>query len=893
MTPRLRKLLTLLVATGIFLGGVTVVVRQVLLNSFEQLEKQATLQSSEQVVKALQAEVSQIAVVAKDYASWDEMYAFVRQFDPKFVEGNFSKLGLREMECDIAFIVDENDRDVFSVEQRITGGYYSTPASASAMSALRQQLKQIKDALGSTDRISMLRLPDGLAVFTARPIIKTDRTGPARGLLVMVRKLSAKMRERMASVSQLPVNLWDMDSAAAPVAGTAEQLPASIRDWATALHDNAQRQVRPRSSADVDGFAALLDAAGKPALVVGTRTPRAVYQQGLQTLRYLLVSIITLALLGIGVAVVLDARLQRSSRRAREREVLYRAVVEQSEEGILLLDPERQAVLECNPAFTQITGYGSETLRDSSIDAVVDPGSLPLFWSIIAPEPDALYRPPVELMLRRADGSPIEAEVSANNVVIDERNLVCLLVRDVSQRKNAEARLLDHQRKLEHLENHDALTGLPNRLYLGITLPGLIQKAARESKLLALCYIDIDNFKHVNDSSGHNIGDEFLRAVAERLRSVVSRDDLVARISGDEFVVVSQASQLTQFESIAKRITEHLRTPLTFDSRVFTTSVSVGLAVYPRDAMDASELLRTADIALFQAKQGGRNNFRFFSSDMTARVNERIVLEQALRDGLAQGQLSVHFQPVVKLRSERIVGLEALARWHHPELGNIPPSQFIPVAEDAGLIVDLGENVLRQVCAQIAAWSAAGLPVVPVAVNVSAQQLLHTDISLKIPQICAEFAVSPRLIQIEITESVVMRELDRHISTIAKLRSTGVRVSIDDFGTGYSSLSYLKHLPIDHLKIDRSFVRDMAVDSNDAAIVSAIISMAKSLRLETIAEGVETAQHAMRLAALGCDLAQGYYYSGPVPAAECAAMLQDLARRTPHVERQRPRFAHA
>ena len=270
-----------------------------------------------------------------------------------------------------------------------------------------------------------------------------------------------------------------------------------------------------------------------------------------------------------------------------------------------------------------------------------------------------------------------------------------------------------------------------------------------------------------------------------------------------------------------------------------------------------------------------------------------MLLEQALRVALAEGQLTVHYQPLIDLRGERIAGLEALARWRHPQFGDVPPAQFIPVAEDSGLIVELGDVVLRKVCGQLAEWSREGLPVVPVAVNVSAQQLQRTNIRDRVLAICAEYGVAPALLQIELTESTVMREIDRQIGALEGLRAAGVRISIDDFGTGYSSLSYLKHLPIDHLKIDRSFVRDMAVDSNDAAIVSAIISMARSLKLETIAEGVETAQHALRLASLGCDFAQGYYYSGPMPAKECRQLLVDLGRRSSPSDTVRMRVAGA
>jgi diguanylate cyclase (GGDEF)-like protein/PAS domain S-box-containing protein len=554
---------------------------------------------------------------------------------------------------------------------------------------------------------------------------------------------------------------------------------------------------------------------------------------------------------------------------------IYRAVVDQAAEAIVLVDAASHRILQVNPALGRLTGQAEPAHESVAIEALLAPGSIPLFLSAL-PGGDGGAPTPCEIELRRADGGTRSVEFSASRLDVGDGNVLCLVFRDLAQRKQAEARLLDQQRRLEHIAHHDPLTGLPNRLYLSHRLPGMIGEAARESRALAVCYLDVDNFKNVNDSSGHDVGDEFLRAIAERLRHIVSARDLVVRISGDEFVVVSGARDARIFDAIARRITGHLRNPIRIGERDLPVSVSMGIALFPGDGADATELLRNADIALYQAKQKGRDNYQFFLPEMNARVRERLRLEQALRDALANDQLGIEYQPVIDLRSGNVAALEALARWHHPDLGRVPPGQFVPIAEEAGLILELGERVLRGVCRQLAAWRASGMPPVPVAVNVSAQQLQRSDIRDRVLAICSETGVQPRLLQLEITESALMRDVDRQIAALEGLRAAGVRVSIDDFGTGYSSLSYLKHLPIDHLKIDRSFVSDMAVDANDAAIVSAIISMARSLRLETIAEGVESGQHAMRLASLGCSFAQGDYYSAALPADACQALLRQI-----------------
>jgi diguanylate cyclase (GGDEF)-like protein/PAS domain S-box-containing protein len=577
----------------------------------------------------------------------------------------------------------------------------------------------------------------------------------------------------------------------------------------------------------------------------------------------------------------LCARFHRGTGRVRgsaTEAALFRDVIEQADEAILLVDVATHLILYANPALAHLTGYVDAVLQSRSVQSLLAPAAVPLFLSVL-PGSDGGVRQPCEIALQCSDGHSRSVECSIRPLAVGDGPVLCVVFRDLSLRKQAEAHFLQQQRRLEHLAHHDPLTDLPNRLHLSQRLPGLIAQAAREGRALAVCYLDVDNFKNVNDGSGHDVGDEYLRAIAERLRHVVSASDLVARISGDEFVVVSAARDARIFDAIARRITGHLRTPIRIGERDLPASVSMGISVFPNDGADATELLRNADIALYQAKQKGRDTYQFFVPEMNAKVHERMRLEQALRKALAEDRLGIEYQPVIDLRSGRVAALEALARWQHPELGRVPPSQFVPVAEEAGLIVELGERVMRGVCRQLVAWRQAGMPPVPVAVNVSAQQLQRTDIRERVLAICSETGVQPRLLQLELTESALMRDVDRQIAALEGLRAAGVRVSIDDFGTGYSSLSYLKHLPIDHLKIDRSFVRDMAVDANDAAIVSAIISMARSLRLETIAEGVETGQHAMRLASLGCSFAQGGYYSAALPADACQVLLKQIAAR--------------
>jgi diguanylate cyclase (GGDEF)-like protein len=455
--------------------------------------------------------------------------------------------------------------------------------------------------------------------------------------------------------------------------------------------------------------------------------------------------------------------------------------------------------------------------------------------------------------------------------------LLTMLNRDWRTRAVARRQSLDQQRKFSRLTRRDVLTGLPNRAYLQKLLPRLIWRARRDSSRLALLYVDLDHFKNVNDSLGHAAGDKLLTAISHRLRAVVSTHDIVVRMGGDEFVVV--ANMLPKAEvanSIADRIRRALVVPLDLDGVTMFASPSIGISVYPEDGTDAEQLLKHADIALHHAKDRGRGNHQFYTPEMNTRMRERFSLERSLRQALERNELSIEYQPSFDLRTLRPVSLEALIRWKTAEGTHVPPSRFIPIAEQSGLIVDIGEWVLRAVCLQLSEWQQQHVPLLPVSVNISVRQFEHTPLATMVSVLAQELGIDASLLHFEITESAAMQNSQQHLGSLQALRNLGSRILIDDFGTGYSSLSYLKHLPIDTLKIDRAFVRDMAVDANDAAIVRAIVGVAKSLGLQLVAEGIETAEQLECLRKLDCECGQGFYFSPPVSAESCRAMLWQL-----------------
>ena len=459
--------------------------------------------------------------------------------------------------------------------------------------------------------------------------------------------------------------------------------------------------------------------------------------------------------------------------------------------------------------------------------------------------------------------------------------LVLLLLTTVNRgwRSSAVARRqsIDQQRKFSRLARRDVLTGLPNRVYLQKLLPRLLKRAARDTTRLALLYIDLDHFKNVNDSLGHAAGDKLLTTIAHRLRAAVSTHDVVIRMGGDEFVIVANMLPNAQVvNSIADRIRRALVVPLDLDGVTMFASPSIGISVYPEDGTDAEQLLKHADIALNHAKDRGRGNHQFYTPEMNARLRERFGLERALRQALERNELSVEYQPSFDLQTLRPVSLEALIRWRTADGTFIPPSRFIPIAEQSGLIVDIGDWVLRTVCLQLSEWQRQHVPLLPVSVNISVAQFEHVQLATVVSVLADEMGIDASLLHFEITESAAMQNSQQHLGSLLALRNLGSRILIDDFGTGYSSLSYLKHLPIDTLKIDRAFVRDMAVDSNDAAIVRAIVGVAKSLGLQLVAEGIETAEQLECLRKLDCECGQGFYFSPPVSAESCRAMLWQL-----------------
>ncbi|PLX84014.1 MAG: hypothetical protein C0617_09310 [Desulfuromonas sp.] len=443
--------------------------------------------------------------------------------------------------------------------------------------------------------------------------------------------------------------------------------------------------------------------------------------------------------------------------------------------------------------------------------------------------------------------------------------------REITDRLQVEEKLSENEKRLEYLAYHDPLTDLPNRLLFQDRLGQAMAKARRSTNQVALLFLDLDRFKNINDSLGHEIGDRLLQQVARRLQECVRETDTVARLGGDEFLVVLEEFEgLCPVAAVARRILRSLEQDIPVGNYQLYVTTSIGISLFPDHGQDVESLMKCADVAMYQAKDQGRDNFKFYSPDMNARSQELLLLEGDLRRALEQEQFELYYQPQVDLETGRIVGMEALLRWHHPERGMVSPADFIPLAEETGLIVPIGQWVLQRACTQNRAWQKGGNPPLRMAVNISGRQFKKPGFVALVDRVLEETGLDPRWLELEITESIVMKDVAATIGTLNDLKGRGVHLAIDDFGTGYSSLSYLKRFPISKLKIDRSFVRDITTDPDDAAIAASVIALAQSMNLEVVAEGVETEEQKRFLQERGCAMAQGFLFSRPLPAAAAA-----------------------
>ncbi|MDK9723463.1 MAG: EAL domain-containing protein [Sterolibacteriaceae bacterium MAG5] len=538
---------------------------------------------------------------------------------------------------------------------------------------------------------------------------------------------------------------------------------------------------------------------------------------------------------------------------------------------ITLSKADDHSIVYVNPAFERITGYSAKEViglegRFLVRDDLAQPGLNEIRNALREQRPGHAV-----LRNYRKDGSLFWNELfisPISDLSRHETTHFVSIINDVSER-------IHYQQAIEHQATHDNLTGLANRTLLHDRISQAIAFARRSSRSVAVMLLDLDHFKHVNDAFGHSAGDDLLKEVAQRLRACVRESDTVARLGGDEFVIVlSDLVSAEDVDHISEKISESLSRPVMIGEREAFVGASIGISLFPRDGEHGETLLRNADMAMYRVKEHGRNSVRLFSPEMATMAIERVDMEGALRRAIERKELLLHYQPKIDLGTRRIVGAEALVRWQHPQIGLVHPTEFIPLAEETGLVVPLGAWVMEEAFRQQAAWTAAGLPPIRMAINLSARQFRLEDLPDIVNEKLAATGAKPGSFIFELTESMVMQDAERALTVMHSLKTLGISLSLDDFGTGYSSLSYLRRFPIDEVKIDRSFVRDLHHDPDDAAIAAAVVALARTLGLKVVAEGVEMEEQVNVLERLNCDQVQGYFFGRPLDPADFEARLR-------------------
>jgi diguanylate cyclase len=550
-----------------------------------------------------------------------------------------------------------------------------------------------------------------------------------------------------------------------------------------------------------------------------------------------------------------------------EKEELFLSAMASAQLGIFVL--QDKVFKYANPHFLKLFGYTAEELLDrQGLCDLLVAGQHVLAFEQLSDGGAEIAGEDCELTAISKDGKRFPLLLSGTPTVLGGRPAVVGTVLDISVQKSAE-------RRIRELADFDALTGLPNRRLLQARFSQLVATAVCDESEIALVFLDLDHFKRVNDSLGHSIGDVMLCEVARRLLGAVRHVDTLARLGGDEFIIAMPGISAAAAIEVARRLLEVCVLPYVVAGHELTVTPSLGISVFPQDGADLETLLKNADAAMYRAKEGGRNAFQFYASEMNTATLDRLLMESNLRRALQQNEFTLYYQPLIDLQNGQIIGVEALIRWIHPDLGMIMPDRFIHVAEETGLINGIGNWVLCEACRQAQDWNDAGLPALRMAVNVAPVQSRQAGFVDVVAGALAASGLEASCLELEVTERTVMHDAEIHLGTLSALQQMGVELSLDDFGTGYSSLAYLKRFPVGKLKIDRSFVNDLDSDVDDRAIATTIVSMGRNLRLTVLAEGVETEQQLDLLRKMGCDMAQGYYFSRAVPADQMARLLAE------------------
>ncbi|MBD2308123.1 EAL domain-containing protein [Chroococcidiopsis sp. FACHB-1243] len=842
------------VAFTSLIGVLYATVSVILFNNLQQAEERQTRQAVEGVLSAFTQSQKDLSIHIDDWARWNDTYNFVLDRNQDYIDSNLYPAGLLALKLNLVLYVQPSGKIVYG-----TGFDLNTQKYKSISPAIKPHLVPQSPLVYHTTiesgAVGIVNLPEGLILVGAQPILPSKDKEPIRGSLIFGRYLNAGTIATLSKSTRLPLSVRAIDR---------PDLPADFQAMRNLLSPTNKILVRPIGKNTIAGYALLPDIYGKPAAILRVDIAREIYHQGRTSWYYLTILLAIVAMIFATIIFQLIEKLVASERKWQESEE-YRHLVAKASQSIFLVNASTKQIIEANATFENFLGYQSGQLIQLTLFDLVAENQAVVERFILALQVERYFTG--EQQYRRQDGILVDVEINANLITRNGKDVFCIIVHDITKRKQIE-------QQLQHEAFHDSLTGLANRALFMMRLEQALRLQQQQTDYsFAVLFLDLDRFKAINDSLGHMLGDRLLIGIAQRLRAQIRTGDTLARLGGDEFaMVLENCSDPTE---MIKRIQLALKLPFRLDGNEIFATTSIGAIANTREYRQPEDLLRDADTAMYRAKAGGKARYEVFDTSMRDRVVALFQLETDLRRAINNQELHLHYQPIVSLVNQKIVGFEALVRWQHPQRGAISPAEFIPIAEETGLIIPIGWWVLQQACQQMQLWQAQFALNVPfkISVNFSAPQFTQPQVGKQIIQILQATGLDAKSLQLELTESVLMEHPEAIAALMKELNALGVSLALDDFGTGYSSLSYLQRFPINILKLDRSFVCRIGKCYQSWEIVRATIMLARALDMEVVAEGIETLEQLARLRGLKCKFGQGYFFSQPVDSTAAGELL--------------------
>jgi len=819
MKLRNKILIAISVVWVIFLGLTYASSKLFLIRSFIKLEQEHTNQDLSRVDQALDQNNYALYTFTSDWAHWDDLYSFMQGKMPQFVPGNMNMTAYINSTINfITFWTLPGQLVLGTAIDTDNSSLTSYPPGLEKFIYPGSMLLDRKDVRNEIR--GYILLPKGVFMIASASITNGDKNMPPIGAMINGRFLSAKILQKIEETTKLslkiiPATMLDKNSRLAKIFET--------------ISNNKNGHISENiNEKTLNGYTVIRDIYNKPIAMFEVTEARSIYLTGIEAIRYYLISFV---ILGIAFSALMLWLLR----------VL---IIKRLEK----LNHDVADISATNALSRRVDATGKDEL------------------SIVSGEINRM------LTIIEASQEKLEHRVEERTQELKKTNVK--LEQEIEERRSVEQELIIHKEHLTRLAHYDNLTGLPNRVQFNEMLNKAIHQAIRSEKKLAILFIDLDRFKNINDAFGHSTGDQVLKEVSRRFSAILRGGDLLARLGGDEFIILLQDIGHAKFAShTADKLLQASAMPIKVNTHEFFLTASIGICIFPDDGGSLEDLQRNADMAMYRAKRSGGGVFCYFTQEMNVEAHEHVKLEAALRKAIANKEFILHYQPKLTLIDGLITGVEALIRWESPELGMISPAKFIPLAEETGLILEIGEWTLREACRACKSWQTANLKPITVAVNLSPKQFRHQDIAGLVRNVLQESGLDAKWLELELTETAVMDNVNQGIEKLNDIKAMGVHLAMDDFGTGYTSISYLKQLPISVLKIDQSFIKGIPASKDDVAITSGVIALAHSLGMSVVAEGVETAEQLQFLADHECDLVQGYYLSRPLPETKLIAQL--------------------